>query len=428
MTSLSPRQQIALFAVLTIVWAIWTLIGTFNGPHLDISALYMAGWLAGNGQEELIYLAPSQVYNVEQMPVWREAMIAQGLPEQVVTAYIYPPIWAKLLGWPAHALSAMAFFKAVFLWHMLAVMLSAPLALALIPRAARPDRMAWGITLFAILFATWPVINAFLTNQPQITVTLMILGAFWLVSRGHGLSGGALLGLAAAMKITPVLFALIFAMNRQWRAFAATLAVSGAIALLSILVMGWPLHEAFLARLSQINGLIVMTKINYSPEALLYQFADLLRGVPMVDGRDRASFMAAEPLWVTLITKAGFLTALAGFWAFTRGLAAEARLPVQLFLLALITALFGPLSWAHYFFMPALLLPALFLIMPSGRAWKWIATLIVISSLAAFSLLHRFNHIFMFTALIPTLMYLALLVDSLRAARKTALAAAPGQP
>ncbi|MDQ2090116.1 glycosyltransferase family 87 protein [Marimonas arenosa] len=425
MSTLSSRQQILLFLGLTIAWAIWTLVSTFNDPHLDISALFMAGWLVGSGQEELIYLAPPNVYEVDQMPIWRETMIAQGLPEQVVTAYIYPPIWAKLLAWPAHAMPAIVFFKSVFIWHMLAVLATVPLAFTLIRRAARPELTAWGITLFAILFATWPVINAFLTNQPQITVTLLIVASAWLVSRDRDIAGGTLLGLAAAIKVAPILFALIFVINRNWRALFATLAVSGSIALLSIAIMGWPLHAAFLDRLSQINGLIVMNKINYSPEALIYQFADWLKGVPMVDGRERASFTADEPVWITLVTKAGFLASLAAFWACTRDLPREDRLPVQLFLLCLITALFGPLSWAHYFFMPALLLPALFLVMPAPRAWKWIATVIIISSLAAFSLLHRFNHIFMFSALVPMLMYLALTIDTLRAARQTARAAVP---
>lgn len=414
---MTKPRQITLFIVLTLVWAIWIIKSCFDGPHIDISALFMAGWLVGDGKPDLIYLAPSQMFNAEPVRVWKEVMAAQGLPDQVVTAYIYPPIWAKLLAWPTHALGAMGFFKAVYIWHMIAALAAAPFAYLLLRPAMRPDTLAWGITLFVILFATFPAVNSFLNNQPQITVTLLILLAFFLVSRGQSLSGGALLGLAAALKVSPILFALIFIMRRDWRALAAALAVSGGIALISITTMGWPLHEAFLARLSDVNALIVMTKINYAPEALLYQAGEWLRGAPMPDGRELAAFMAREPLWITVTVKLMLLVALAAFLACTRGIDRADALPVQLFLLSLITAIFGPLSWAHYFFMPMLLLPALFVIMPAKRAWKWIGASLAITSLACFALLHPLNHIFMVTALIPTLFFLALLADALRAAR-----------
>lgn len=413
---MTQQCRIILFIILAMIWSVWIINRHFDGPHIDISALFMAGWLAGDGQADLIYLAPSRVFNAEAVPVWQKVMAAQGVPDQIVTAYLYPPIWAKLLSWPAHALGATAFFKAAYIWHMAAALLSAVLAFLMLRISARPNPLAWGVTLIALLFVTSPAANSFLNNQPQLTTNLLILLAFFLVSRGQSIGGGALLGLAAALKVSPILFTLIFILRRDWPAFFATLAVSGGIAALSIAVMGWPLHAEFLARLSEINALIVMTKINYAPEALIYQTAEWLWGAPMPDGRKLATFIAAEPLWITVTIKLTLLAALAAFVTCTRRLARANALPVQLLLLSLITALFGPFSWAHYFFLPMLLLPALFTIMSPKRAWGWIVSALALNSLASFALLHPLNHHFMLTALVPALFFLALLADAMRAA------------
>ena len=249
-------------------------------------------------------------------PFGTDVRASNGLPGFTVTAYVYPPIWAKLLAWPAHALSPLNFFHGAFLWHMFAILAATPLGYLMLRRADRPDLLASGITAFALLFTTIPVINTFVTNQPQTTVTLMLLLAFLLVTRGYHLTGGALLGLAAAIKLSPLLYALIFVVNRNWRALAMTLTVSGALALVSILVMGWPLHELFIERLRQINGLIVMTKINWSLESLLYQLSEVLRGVQLPDGRIPATYVAEEPLWITITIKAVLLASLAGVLAF----------------------------------------------------------------------------------------------------------------
>ncbi|MEZ5716209.1 MAG: glycosyltransferase family 87 protein [Paracoccaceae bacterium] len=419
MSDLTPRQQIVLFSVLLIVWAAWTLFAHWNGAHLDISALFMAGWLYGDGRMDEIYAAAPRILDAPDLPIWREVMTALGEPKRAITPYIYPPIWAALLAWPAHALAPMTFYHVAFAWHMAAMLAGAVLAYTAFPPDRRPHHLAWGLSAFAILFGTWPVVNAFLTNQPQITVNLFVLLAFWLLVRGREWGAGAALGLAAAIKVSPILFALIFIANRNWRALAAALAVSGGIALASILVTGWPLHEVFLERVGQINGFIVEAKVNYSPEALLYQAAQLWRGEPIGDGREALSYVFDEPLWITLVTKTAFLGFLAALYLSTRGIDARVRPLLQLFCLSTMTALFGPLSWSHYFVVPMLLMPALFLVMPERRAWGWIAAVLIGTSLFAFSVLHRFNHLFMMTALVPALLYLGMLTATLLAARRT---------
>ena len=57
--------------------------------------------------------------------------------------------------------------------------------------------------------------------------------------------------------------------------------------------------------------------------------------------------------------------------------------------------------------------------MPASRVWKWIAAVLLTTSLFGFAAMHHLNHILMFTALVPVVTFLLLLVDSLHAAFKS---------
>jgi len=415
---MSKPRQAAILGLLTVLWAVWVIRLNSGGPHLDISALYLAGWLWGDGQTTAIFAAPPDIFGPDTPAIWDQAWArAGGSPAQALTAYVYPPIWAAALAPIAHAISPEGFFHAVFLWHVALVPLSAWLAWRLTHSAALAP-LLWALMLIAILGTGAPALLAFMANQPQITVTALILLAFALVARDRQLSAGAVLGLAAAIKVSPVLFALLFLFNRQWRALAAMAGVAGALAVLSLAIAGWPLHAQFLDRVQQVSDLVVQTKVNFSPEMLLYQLSELLSDHAIVDGREIRVYPVAEPAWLGMAASLALLAALAALWASTRRLPDTARLPVQLLAFSLTTALFGPLSWAHYFVLPMLLLPALFFVLPQRTAWGWIVATATLTSFPLFMALHGLNHHFMVTALVPTLAYLALLIRVLVAARK----------
>ncbi|WP_137701525.1 glycosyltransferase family 87 protein [Marimonas lutisalis] len=414
---MTNTRRSVLLLVLAGLWTVWILRLYYNGPHLDLTALYLAGWLWGDGQTQAIFAAPPDVFGPDQPALWAQAWTAAGGPADFLfTAYVYPPIWAALLAPVTHGTDPMAFFHAVFLWHIAAALLAAWLGWHLSHRT--PLSPGWALALLAILGAGTPALNTFMLNQPQITILAMVLLAFVLVHRGHDLSGGAVLGLAAAIKLSPILFALLFVLNRRWRALGAALVVSGGLALASLLVAGWPLHATFLDRLSQIDAMVVQTRVNFSLETLLYQVSEILNGHPVVEGRKGMVFTATAPTWINLLISAAFLAALAALWLTTRRMPDATRLPVQLIALSLITALFGPLSWAHYFLLPLLLLPALFTIMPTSRAWGWSIAFIATTSFPLFMATHVFNHLIMATAVLPALTALALLWVTLAAAHK----------
>ena len=120
---MTNTRRSVLLLVLAGLWAVWILRLYYNGPHLDLSALYVAGWLWGDGQASALFAAPPDVFGPDQPPLWTQVWEqAGGRPGQSFTAYVYPPVWAALLSPVAQSTSPLAFFHAVYLWHMAAML------------------------------------------------------------------------------------------------------------------------------------------------------------------------------------------------------------------------------------------------------------------------------------------------------------------
>ncbi len=66
-----------------------------------------------------------------------------------------------------------------------------------------------------------------LTNQQtDLILAGLVVGGCWLVAGGRDVAGGVTIGLAAAAKCTPLLFALYFAWTGRWRAAAGVFAIA----------------------------------------------------------------------------------------------------------------------------------------------------------------------------------------------------------
>ena len=135
--------------------------------------------------------------------------------------FTYPPV-AALLFWPISHLSV---FAGQILWN--AINLLALLALiALSVAAARSRRLAPSDWRAALLLLTpialllYPVRSDLALGQINVLLVLMILadlttGLSW---RGHSFPHGVLVGLAAAVKLTPLVFIPYLVVSRQWHA------------------------------------------------------------------------------------------------------------------------------------------------------------------------------------------------------------------
>jgi alpha-1,2-mannosyltransferase len=137
--------------------------------------------------------------------------------------FVYPPFWA-LIHAPLYPLGLHA---AQILVYPLAVLAIAALILTLerlcekcIPLS--PDASFWSTTLAIVLG------SLFLGRDlPEVGVNTALVAISWmsvyLWSKEHDLAGGIVLGLAAAMKCTPLLFIVWFMIKRQWKIAAAAI-------------------------------------------------------------------------------------------------------------------------------------------------------------------------------------------------------------
>jgi hypothetical protein len=79
----------------------------------------------------------------------------------------------------------------------------------------------------------------FLYHQVNLILFVLALGGLVLQEKGWGSLGGLALGLAAAMKVMPVLFVPYLAYRRRWKPALSALAATVVFSLTPILVLGW---------------------------------------------------------------------------------------------------------------------------------------------------------------------------------------------
>jgi hypothetical protein len=97
-----------------------------------------------------------------------------------------------------------------------------------------------------VLALSFPLHRNLLYGQFYILLLLLIVAACWAYLRGFRAMAGALVAVAAACKIFPVLFFIFFLQRRDWRALAWGAVTGLAAAAVSVAVFGWNVHRTYL--------------------------------------------------------------------------------------------------------------------------------------------------------------------------------------
>lgn len=338
------------------LWAAMTVAQTWNHWPPDLSALYFAARFFEEGALAEIYASPPGFFGRDQPASWVAAVAASGHAGAQTFPYIYPPIWAALFAPIAANAGPEAFFNGVYLWHV-ALLAASPVL------AYRIMRPAMGFALFAAISAvllTTSVISlhALVQNQPQITVAFLTLLAFERLVSGRPVAAGVALGLAAAIKLTPVLLVAVLLAERQWRAAWATLATVSALALASLAVAGPDLHRIYVEQLRVISDQVLVWGINISLKSALFQISEVLGGQSIALSGNTALRLSA-PDWLNVASALVLSGGAAFILAVTRPLPATQRLRNRLIAGNLLLTVCAPLAWAHHYVAPLLLLPGL---------------------------------------------------------------------
>ena len=220
-------------------------------------------------------------------------------------------------------------------------------------------------TVDMVTAVTWPLV---LLLEPvwlnasfgQVNVVIMALVVLDLVPRRRRLPQGWLIGVAAAIKISPLALLLFFLLRKDFRAII-TAAVSAVMMTLIAAAVRWDATIEYFSTVLLGMGTQVEFGVNTA-----YQSNSSLKGMVMrwfvSDEALDAGGTALNGIWLLLVA----LTIGLGGWLMValmrRGLHLDAWL-----VNALIMLLISPVSWSHHWVWVAMLVPVML--------WRWATVL-----------------------------------------------------
>lgn len=363
----SRADKVAAFALLGL-WMLPHLAQLWGTWPYDLAAVYIAGHFWETGQHALVYAAPEHFFG-GPAPEWNPTIVELGGAGKGTFPFIYPPVWAALVAPLTRLMTAQTFFN-------LALLVQLPLMAAYVPlagRIARPALPAWKWALVGIVVmeSATPFFSAINQNQPSILIGFLILLAMERSLAAAPRSAGLALALAAAIKITPAVFALLFVLRRDWRSLGWFLGFAVLLLAVDLWLGGMADNRAFLAALRGVGGAALVGVVNVSARSLIDY------GLALAFG---ARIYATESMYILELPGAlRHLSGLVnlGLWLGLGGraiMAARAlpdrpRMVVSLLALSVGLFLFGPLGWQHYYVLPLALLPGLIALAPARPAF-----------------------------------------------------------
>ena len=337
-TLTGPAGTLACLAVLTALILAMVPAGASN----DLRAL----WLAAEAFRTGGPVYPSgDLFTMTAPSAWTEAH-----PGETLYPYLYPPLWAGLL---APFTDALSFEATAGVFRVLnAALLAASTFLAWRLTGSRLPFAVFGGVAALLLTQTFVGSLALMENQPQILVSFLILCALERQKSGACVMAGAILAVAAALKVYPVLIAVLWLATGKRHATLAFALTGAGLGGLSVALAGWPLHTEFLATLATIGNTVLLTPVSYALTPALAQLFALDAFTYQTGSTGGWLVLELLPSTSTM-ARVLLLVALAAL-ALAMRKADRGRQNALLWPLALVTiSLLAPLSWAYHY-IPAL--------------------------------------------------------------------------
>ncbi|QAU52020.1 Polyprenol-phosphate-mannose-dependent alpha-(1-2)-phosphatidylinositol mannoside mannosyltransferase [Corynebacterium pelargi] len=221
---------------------------------VTLAVLIACAWMVSWNLSHTLYAVPFGTLSVDEwfryhidFDVYREGAKAYLAGENLYTRdysvwgiylpFTYPPLAAILFSpfvlFPVNiGATILNVITALLLWHVL-VMVSR----RLLPMWTSAQVRGLATVVLPLMLVLEPMRETM--SFSQVNVVLMWLVVLDIVPKQKRLPRGILVGLAAAIKLTPAVFGLYFLVNRQWRAAATS--VLSALALSAI---AWVLAPA----------------------------------------------------------------------------------------------------------------------------------------------------------------------------------------
>lgn len=324
-----------------------------SGSAADFRALWLAGEFLAEGRPDLVYPHDTGIFTMLPPAEWIDRLLSRGYSGEVYP-FIYPPIWAGLA---AQAMRLMT-FEALMDW----VVVLNPVLLVVMLIAARslaaPYMRLWAYlgVGFVLLFLSPVGMVALHQSQPQILVACLTVVAVERAEHGSPKLAGVLLAIAAAIKLYPALYVIFWLAGGRRQAALSFALAGGGLGLLSVALIGWPLHATFLHMVGLISDTVLVTSQSFALESLVAQLCcrDQLQHIPvpvtypaLTEGQGWHVFL--KPPLLSAAFDLAQLLALGGLaFLFRRAAAPSVRAALWPFAFAFL-ALLGPIAWSYHF-------------------------------------------------------------------------------
>lgn len=202
-----------------------------------------------------------------------------------------------------------------------------------------------------ILLSGNAVIGALRLGQPYILVSLSCVLGYYAYVKGRPVLAGVCFGLFSPIKYFPVVIITYFAFRREWKVVLGGATAILAVALISIGVLGWKVHEDFLSFVLG-NHLVAKLSMQDPFTASFQSFDTLFRRLFVFDATlNPQPWIALPGLQVigVIIAKASiFLAGIATLVKLARDAVGIATAP-SVGLLGVLTLLLAPATATYHF-------------------------------------------------------------------------------
>jgi alpha-1,2-mannosyltransferase len=275
---------------------------------------------------------------------------------QGALGFTYPPFGALVLV----PFAVLAWMPAVVLYSIVtivAVVLTTYWLLAPVARQKGWDLPFVMVLALAVISTLEPIRENYTFGQINMVLVLLILADLLVLLPKGSRWAGVLIGLAAAIKLTPAIFIVYLLISRRYRAALTAIVSAAAASLLAFAIMPKGSVRFWTDALWQGEG------IGNAGYTFNQSFYGML-------ARLSAPHDPSRPVWAILVLLAlGF-----GLWRARRAALAGDEV-VGMTLTGIVGCLISPITWVHhiYWFVPAII------VLAAARRHAWLAAVIAVT-------------------------------------------------
>jgi hypothetical protein len=202
-----------------------------------------------------------------------------------------------------------------------------------------------------ILLSGYAVINTLRFGQPYIAVSLSCIAGYYAYLKNRPVLAGMCFGLFVPFKYFPVVILIYFALQKNWKVVLGGGFVVSLIALVSVGVLGWKIHETFLS--SVLGNHLVGVLSEQDPYTASFQsFDSLFRRLFVYDAalnpRPWFVFPPLQMIGVLVVKALIMFSAFATLVKLARSGIATATAP-SIGILGILTLLEAPATATYHF-------------------------------------------------------------------------------